>query len=91
MGFERRKRDHPASRAELYARGRDGRSAGYVYKIDREALEQHDVMQFVVSHFCAPSVPEDDEVILVTSNGVALPSDLVIEVIPVVAVENEAV
>jgi len=48
-------------------------------------------MQFVVSHFCAPSVPEDDEVILVTSNGVALPSDLVIEVIPVVAVENEAV
>jgi hypothetical protein len=78
-------------RAEMYARGQGGRAAGFIYKIDREALSQHGVLEFIVSHFCAPSIPEDDEVILVTKNGASLPTALIIEVIPVKAIENEAV
>jgi hypothetical protein len=76
------------SRACTYARAKDGRSVGYIYKIDRRLLKQHDVQEFVVSDFCAPSVPEDDEVILITNSGVALAPALVVEVIPVAAIEK---
>lgn len=68
-------------RAILYARGRGGTSGGYVFKIDRKALQHHGVAEFVVSKFCAPSIPEDDEIILVVPNRLHLPSAVVVEVI----------
>ena len=71
-------------RAEVYARGRDGRSAGYVYKIDRSLLQQHGVSEFVVKDYVKePSIPEDDEVILVAADNAASPAVLIVERIPV--------
>ena len=68
-------------RAILYARGRNGTSGGYVFKIDRKALQHHGVAEFVVSKFCAPSIPEDDEIILVVPTMLHLPPAVVVEVI----------
>ena len=71
-------------RAAVYARGKAGDSAGFIYKIDRTALAAHGVNEYVVSRFCSPSIPEDDEVILVVQRGGAhLPQELIVEVIPV--------
>lgn len=70
-------------RARYYALGKDT-STGYVYKIDRSLLQQHGVSEFVVSSFAKfPSVPEDHEVILVSSDFGELPSEIIIEVIAV--------
>lgn len=69
-------------RAIVYARGKDGTANGYVFKIIRSALERHGVSQFVVAQFCEPSVPEDDEVIWVTSQD-HLPPAAVAEVMQV--------
>lgn len=71
--------------AVLYARGRDGTSGGHVFKIDRTSLQQHGVTEFVVSQFCEPSIPEDDEVILVVQNELHLPLTVVVEVIDIPA------
>jgi hypothetical protein len=70
-------------RAVFYVRGPNGNAGGYVFKINRKALASEGVEQFVVSHYCRPSVPEDEEVILVTRNGIHLPSILVAEIIEV--------
>jgi hypothetical protein len=57
-----------------------GRRTGYVYKIDRESLAAHRVREVVVGAFTpAPSIPEDQEVILVSVNGGALPEALILE------------
>jgi hypothetical protein len=72
-------------RAVLYTRGRNGAFGGYVFKIDRKALQQHGVAEFVVAQFCAPSIPEDDEIILVVPNMLHLPPAVVVEVIQVPA------
>ncbi|SRR6266481_4438927 len=73
-------------RAIVYARGEDGIDSGYVFKITRSALERHRVTEFVVAQFCQPSVPEDDEVILVISDAPHLPPAVVAEIIPVAGV-----
>jgi hypothetical protein len=70
-------------RAIVYARGKDGKGSGYVYKILRSALEKIGVTEFVVAQFCQPSVPEDDEVILVVPGGLHLPSNAVVEIIQI--------
>ncbi len=70
-------------RALFYVRGIEGTAGGCVFKINRRALSSEGIEQFVVSKFCAPSVPEDDEVILVTRNGSHLPLTLVVEIIEV--------
>jgi hypothetical protein len=71
-------------RAVVYARGKSGDSEGFVYKIDRTALTARGVDEFVVARFCSPSIPEDDEVILVVQGGGAhLPQELIVEIIPV--------
>lgn len=69
-------------RAIVYARGKDGTAKGYVFKIIRSALERHGVTQFVVDQVCEPSVREDDEVILVTSQD-HLPPAVIAEVMQV--------
>lgn len=70
-------------RAMFYARGPSGTAGGYVFKIDRWTLASEGIEQFVVSEFCSPSVPEDEEVILVVQNGLPLPVAVVVEVIEV--------
>ena len=72
-------------RAIMYARGKQGTSSGYVFKIDREAFKSHGVGEFVVAQFCTPSIPEDDEVILVVPEGTHLPEGVITELITVVA------
>jgi hypothetical protein len=74
-------------RATIYARGKDGLSLGFIYKIARARLKEHDVREFIVADYAIyPSVPEDDEVILVIPNSQHLPEDLVIEIIPITGI-----
>ena len=70
-------------RAKFYAT-HNGKLAGYVYKIDRSLLSSHSVQEFIVSEFAKrPSVPEDDEVILVASDFGPLPEEVIVDVISV--------
>ena len=70
-------------RAAVYARGKDGRSPGFVVKIDRSRLAAHGVREFIVAELVRePSIPEDEEVILLTPGGVSLPEAVIVEVIP---------
>ena len=72
------------NRAEIYARGKDGKSKGFIYKIDRTLLQERGVKEHVVSEYAVePSVPEDDEIILETPDAIALPEELIVERIPV--------
>ena len=69
--------------AKFYAT-HNGKQTGYVYKIDRSLLAGHNVREFVVSQLAKrPSVPEDEEVILVASDFGPLPDEIVVDVIPV--------
>ena len=70
-------------RALYYVRGRDGTSGGYVFKINRHLISSHGIQQFVVAECCKPSVPEDEEVVLVPQNGEPLPVALIVETIAV--------
>jgi|SRR3990172_300643 len=71
-------------RAKVYARGTVAKSSGYVYKIDRTHLSSYGVREFVVANYAkAPSMPEDEEVILVTADNGPLPEQLIVKVIPV--------
>ena len=64
-------------RAVVYARGKGGTSNGYVYRIDRDRLTDFDIREFVVAEYVKePSIPEDDEVILVTPDGGAVPAEI---------------
>lgn len=57
---------------------------GYVYKIDRCKLQQHGVTEFVVAAYTVnPSVPEDEEVILVGLDNGPLPQEVIVEVLEV--------
>ena len=75
-------------RAVIYTRGRSGTSGGYVFKIDRTSLHHHGVTEFVVSQFCVPSIPEDDEIVLVAPNMLHLPPAVVVEVIKITALSG---
>ena len=71
-------------RAAFYAIAGGRHQEGYVYKINRTALADHGVEEFVVADFTpAPSVPEDQEVILVVSSGGGLPGAVVAELIKI--------
>ena len=71
-------------RARFYATG-GSKNTGYVYKIDRSLLQMHDVKEYAVSHFAAyPSVPEDQEVILVAPGFGILPEAIVVDVLEIV-------
>jgi len=75
-------------RAVFYATNGPGGTryeTGYVYKIDRDALESCGVREYVVTEYAVtPSVPEDDEIILVPARG-TLPDDVPVEIIKVEA------
>ena len=69
-------------RARFYATSRNG--VGLVYQIDRTLLQEHGVREYVVAEYVrCPSVPEDNEVILVASDNGPIPHDIVIKIIPV--------
>ena len=69
-------------RARFYATFRS--INGFVYEIDRTLLKAHDVREYVVAQYVHyPSVPEDDEVILVASDNGPVPQDIVTKIIPV--------
>ena len=70
-------------RAKFYATI-GGKSAGYIYKIDRSLFGTYMVKEFDVSKFARhPSVPEDQEVILVASDFGPLPDTIVVEIVPI--------
>lgn len=71
-------------RAEFYARGRSGVSDGVVYKIERKKCRELGVKVFVVADYVrSPSIPEDDEIILVAQDGEELPPEIIVQVIPI--------
>lgn len=79
-------------RAIAYVRGNNGCSNGFVYKIDRTLLAMHKVKEFVVSEYVRiPSIPEDDEIILVTHNAAALPEDVIVEKIMITQIDDKAI
>ena len=59
---------------------------GVVYEINRGALTHFRVREFIVRDYVArPRVPEDDEVILVTTSGAPLPRELIVQRLTVAA------
>jgi len=59
-----------------------------VYKIDADRLSEFDVDSYIVAayvHGPDLSIPEDDEIILVTRDREALPGPLIVEMVPVQA------
>jgi len=71
-------------RAKMYAKGIQGNEEGYVYKLNRSLLASLGVKEHVVSEFVThPAVPEDEEVILCSDEGVEIPSQIIIEKIKV--------
>jgi hypothetical protein len=73
-------------RAQFYATGGRTHSKGYVVRIDRERLAGFGVREYVVADWVPyPSVPEDEEVIIVAADCGPLPSGILVEVIEVFA------
>ena len=71
-------------RAKHYALANNTYKIGYVYKIDRNLLKKHKIKEYIVSkHIKYPSIPEDDEVILVDENGGELSKEIIIDIITV--------
>ena len=68
-------------RAIFYATNGGALPDGYVYVIDRDRLAENHISTYVVNDLLvAPSVPEDDEVILVANDFGALPASVIVEV-----------
>ena len=68
-------------RAAFYATHGGKHAKGHVYVIDRSRLKEHGVTEFVVSAIVPrPSVPQDEEVILVARDNGPIPRELVLEV-----------
>ncbi|MGD0958739.1 MAG: hypothetical protein ABSB19_02925 [Methylomonas sp.] len=71
-------------RAKYYAFSEKKYREGFVYKIDRKLLSQHGVKDYVVSEYIPnPSVPEDNEVILVAQDFGQLPISIIVEILKV--------
>jgi len=67
-------------RAEHYATHGHSGQPGYVLKIDCELLSHYGVRTYRVRGVVpAPSIPEDDEVILVAEDGGSLPAAIVVQ------------
>jgi hypothetical protein len=67
-------------RARLYATHSGACSHGFVYVINRDMLAERGVAEYVVKEFVhSPSVPEDDEVILVASDHGIIPAGVILE------------
>lgn len=70
------------ARAHFYATCGGKYGNGYIYKIDRELLEINGVKEYVVAQYVtSPSIPEDDEVIIVEKDFSTLPDAIIAEII----------
>ncbi len=68
-------------RAMFYATHEGKFSSGYIFKINRSLLNKHKIIEYIVSDIVPfPSVPEDDEVILVAQDSVAIPDEIIIAI-----------
>lgn len=71
-------------RAKFYALAGEHRVEGIVYKINTALLDHFSIVAHrVADSIPEPSVPEDDEFILVTVGGRPIPAELVTEVLHV--------
>ncbi len=69
-------------RARVYALAGSSRTTGFVYCLDRTLFASLGVREYIVAdHVASPSIPEDNEVILVASDGGALPESIIAEII----------
>ena len=69
-------------RARFYATRGGALSRGFIYKIDTTLLAERGVKAYIVNDIVPmPSVPEDNEVILVAEDFGLLPGDIVVEVV----------
>jgi hypothetical protein len=76
-------------RAVFYATGGHQQADGLVYIIDRDALADAGVREFVVADYvAAPSVPADDEVVLVEKSFGALPESVLLRTVRVAEVHQ---
>lgn len=67
------------ARAKFYAT-HNYTTSGYVLIIDREVLIINGITEYIVSEYVAkPSVPEDDEIILVAKDGGILPISIILD------------
>ncbi len=72
--------------AQRYATHGGKYPSGYVYKIDTELLKGYEVSAYRVSeHATLPAIPNDEEIILVGKDFGTLPSEIVVEVLEIVA------
>ena len=77
------------SRAQIYAKGKSGASDGYIYKIDHTLIKEYGVREFIVADYATqPSIPEDDEVILVASDYGVIPESVVVEILTIRSESN---
>jgi len=71
-------------RACYYALGNGKFENGYIFKIDCDLLESNNVKEWLVAKYAThPSVPEDDEVILVSNDFGVISENIIAEIIPV--------
>ena len=74
-------------RAKIYALSGNKKLKGFVYKIDRSLVLKNNIKEYRVADYTKfPNIPEDNEVILVTSDSGPLPWECVIEIIPVTSI-----
>ncbi len=68
-------------RAIWYATHNGNYPEGYVYVIDRSACRHHGVAEYIVNEIVPyPSVPGDEEVILVSPDYGTLPPEILVEI-----------
>lgn len=77
-------------RAQYYATHGGKYKFGYLFKINRDLLEVNNVSEFAVADYVRqPSVPEDEEVILVHRDFGNLPDEIIAEIIRFASPEPE--
>lgn len=70
--------------AKNYATNNGKYSYGYIYIIDRNLLEQHNVLHYTVANYATqPKIPINQEIILVDQSFGRLPSQIINKVIRV--------
>lgn len=72
------------SRAQFYALAGGTELEGFVFVLDQLSLVTSGVTAYRVADFATrPSVPEDDEVILVHRDHWTLPEEIIVDILPV--------
>ena len=68
-------------RAKYYATNAGKFSSGYIFSINRSLLSKYNVLEYIVSDIVTfPSIPEDDEVIIVASKTIIIPNEVILSI-----------